>query len=81
MPLSTRLRTRSKPNCQRLLTVGFKACGGVLEVLEGRVRLEGLSESLRALGTDAVAEEAASEGAFRVSAAADSRKFEHARHT
>ena len=58
--------------CQRLLTVGKWACGGAQELLEGRVRLEGIGEVLGALRTDFVVVETASEGAFRVSAAIDS---------
>ena len=64
--------TETGRKCQRLLTVENRACGGVPERLEGRVRLEGLGEVLGALRTDAVVPESASEGAFRVSAAADS---------
>ena len=60
--------------CQRLLTAEKRVCGGALELLQGRVRLERLGEVLGALRTDAVVEQTASEGAFRVSAAIDSRE-------
>ena len=56
----------------RLLTVGFGCGGGVLERLEGLVRLETLGEVLRALRTDGVVVEAANGGRIAVSAAADS---------
>jgi len=55
------------------LTAEKRVCGGALEVLEGRVRLESLREVLGALRTDVVAVQTASEGAFRVSAP-DSRE-------
>ena len=58
--------------CQRLLTVGNRACGGALERLERRVRLESLGEVLGAVHTNVVVEETTSVSAFRVSAAADS---------
>ena len=51
-----------KSECQRLLTVGKRACGGALELLEGRVRLESLREVFCTLRTDAVAGQTASEG-------------------
>ena len=57
--------------CQWLLTGGKLASGGVLEIFERRVGLEGLSERLCALRTDAVIPETASDGEIRVSAAAD----------
>ena len=60
--------------CQRLLTVEKRACGGALELLERRVGLEGLREVLCALSTDVVVPETASDGEIRVSAAADSRE-------
>ena len=59
--LQAREQTNSK-HCQRLLTVGFWAGGGVLEVLERRIRPEGLRKVLRALRTDAVALKTADEG-------------------
>ena len=71
--LPPKLRTRTESGCQRLLTVGNRACGGALERLERRVRLESLGEVLGTFCTEVVAEKTASEGAFRVSAAADSR--------
>ena len=67
--------------CQWLLTVGNRACGGALERLERRVRLESLGEVLGTFCTEVVAEKTASEGAFRVSAAIDSRKTGVWRHT
>ena len=74
--------------CQRLLTVANRACGGALERLERRVRLESVGEVLGAVWTELVVTESASEaskGAGRmrareygpgseVSAAADSRE-------
>ena len=56
------------------MTVEKTACGGALELLEGRVGLERLGEVLSALRTDAVAPETASNGEIRVSAALDSRE-------
>ena len=50
-----------KSECQRLLTVETRACGGALELLERRVRLEGLRDVLGALRTELVAVETASE--------------------
>ena len=55
------------------MTVGKRACGGALELLERRVRLKGLREVLGAVRTELVEPETACEGNFRVSAAADSR--------
>ena len=52
--LARRLRVRAKSECQRLLTVGKRACGGALELLERRVRLEGLREVLGAVRTELV---------------------------
>ena len=72
MLLSQSLRARVKSECQRLLTVGNRACGGALELLERRVRLEGLREVLGALRTEVVELETASVGEIRVSAAIDS---------
>ena len=54
--LPDKLRTSAKSVCQRLLTVEKRACGGALEIFERRVGLEGLSERLCALWTDAVIE-------------------------
>ena len=71
--LPAKLRTSAKSGCQRLLTVEKRACGGALEIFERRVGLEGLSERLCALRTDAVIPETASDGEIRVSAAADRR--------
>ena len=39
-----------KSECQRLLTVGMEACGGVLERLQRGVGLEGLGQLLDARG-------------------------------
>ena len=44
------------------MTVGKRACGGALELLERRVRLEGLREVLGAVRTDAVVVQTASGG-------------------
>ena len=55
------------------MTVEKRACGGALEVLERRVRLESLREVLGALRLQRVNAEAANEGANGVSAAADSK--------
>ena len=49
-------------------------CGGALELLEGRVRLERLGDVLGALRTETVVLETASDGKIRVSAALDSRE-------
>ena len=65
----------SKSECQRLLTVEKRACGGAQELLERRVRLESLREVFCALRTDVVAVKPASAGKIRVSAAADSREM------
>ena len=62
----------SKSECQRLLTEEKRACGGALELLEGRVGLERLGEVLGALRTETVVLETASDGKIRVSAAHDS---------
>ena len=56
------------------MTVEKWACGGALERLEGRVRLESLGEVLGSLRIELVVLETASEGAIRVSAAIDSRE-------
>ena len=72
-PFEPKLQTGIKHKCQRLLTVETEAWGGVLERLEGFVRLETLCQRLCALGTDAIVEEAANKSRFGVSAAADSR--------
>ena len=72
--LAPTLREKAHSECQRLLTVEKRACGGALEVLEGRVRLERLREMLGALRTDFVPLETASEGEIRVSATIDGRE-------
>ena len=79
--LSHRLRTQSRSNCQRLLTVGIDACGGVLDVGEGRVDLEHVGDVLCTLCTELVVVETASESQIGLSAAADSRKSGVGRHT
>ena len=56
-----------------MLTVGFRASGGVLELFEARVRLERLAERPCALWTDFVAVETANGGQISVSGGADSR--------
>ena len=71
--LLLKLRTRAKQECQWLLTVGNEDTGGVLEVFERRIRLEGAGQRLCTLWTDAVVPETANEGRIGVSAAADSR--------
>ena len=68
-----KLQKRVKWRCQRLLTVGFEACGGVLEVGEGRVDLKRLSDVLCALWSELVVVETANNAKIAVSAAADSR--------
>ena len=55
-----------------MLTVGKLASGGVLEIFERRVGLEGLSERLCALWTDTVAPETANKG--RIGVSTDSRE-------
>ena len=59
---------------QGLLTAGKEVCSGVLERLEGLIDLEGLTEGLGALWSDAVAPETASERHMQPSAAADSKE-------
>ena len=49
-----------------------RACGGALERLERRVRLEGLGEVLGGLCIEAVARQTANERQIAVSAAIDS---------
>ena len=65
---------RAHSECQRLLTVEKTACGGALELLEGLVLLETGGEMLGGLRIESILLETASEGAFRVSAAPDSRE-------
>ena len=60
--------------CQGVLTVGFRASGGVLELFEARVCLERLAERPCALWTDLVELEAANKGRIGVSEGADSRQ-------
>ena len=64
MLLPQRLRARAKSECQRLLTVEKRACGGALERGEGRVGLERLRDVLGALRTNAVVVQSASAGTF-----------------
>ena len=59
--------------CQGVLTVGFRASGGVLELFEARICLERLAERPCALWTDLVVVEAANKGRIGVSEGADSR--------
>ena len=61
----------SARGCQRLLTVGFEAGGGVLERLKGRVRLERRRQRLCTLNANLVVGEAANKSQTEVSAAAD----------
>ena len=75
-PLSRRLQTRDASKCQRLLTVGIEAWGGVLERLERGIRLEALREVLGGLRVESVASETANESQIEVSEAGDSRKNE-----
>ena len=56
--VSQTARTKSK-HCQRALTVGIKAGGGVQQRLEGAVDFEALREMLGALISDAVASQTA----------------------
>ena len=56
------------------MTVEKRACGGALERGEGLVLLETGGEMLGGLRIESVLLETASEGAFRVSAALDSRE-------
>ena len=58
---------------QRLLTVEFKACSGVLELFEGLVLFEALSKVLGGLCVEFVARQTANESRIGVSAAADTR--------
>ena len=60
-----------KSVCQRLLTVGIEAWGGVLECLERGIRLEALREVLGGLRVETVASETANESRIEVSEAAD----------
>ena len=62
------------------MTAGFGACGGVLEHLEGGVRLESLAERLGTLCTDVVALETANESACMASRAADAIGLEFRLH-
>ena len=74
MLLSYRLRARADYECQRLLTVEKRACGGALERGEGLVLLETGGEVLSGLRIELVVLEPASAGEIRVSAALDSRE-------
>ena len=64
---------RAHSECQRLLTVGFEAWGGVLDVGEGRVDLEHVGDVLCALRSELVVVETANKAEIAASAAADSR--------
>ena len=81
MLFSDKLRARARTACQRLLTVGIEAWGGVLERLERRIRLEALREVLGGLCVEIVVLETANESRNGVLAAADSKKSEHTRRT
>ena len=72
--LPPKLRTRTESGCQRLLTVGKRACDGTLERLEGGVGLQRLAERLSTLQTDIVVPEAASKGQIVLSGATGSRE-------
>ena len=69
--LAPKLQTRTEAECQRLLTVGNRACGGVHERLERRVRLEGLCQVLGTVLADPIGLKAANKSQTEVSAAAD----------
>ena len=70
--LFSRLQKRVESECQRLLTVGIEVRGGVLEVLEDRVRLEGLSQHLCTIWADVIERQTANMVKIQLSAAADS---------
>ena len=72
--LEPTLRARASFECQRLLTEEKRACGGALELLEGRVGFESFGKVLGGVRTELVGPETVSEGDFRVSAAIDSRE-------
>ena len=59
--LSARLRARAHSECQRLLTVEKRACGGALERGEGLVLLETGGEVLGGLRIEVVSAETATE--------------------
>ena len=60
--------------CQRVLTVGFRVAGSVLELFEARICLESLAERPCTFWTDAVVPEAVNGAQISMSAGADSRK-------
>ena len=60
-------------SCQIGQVCGRRACGGILERLEGLVLLEALREMLGTLRTELVVEEAANESRVGVLVAADSK--------
>ena len=61
MRLSYSLRARAHFECQRLLTVEKRACGGALESGDRRVRLEEVGHDLRALCLELIPAETATE--------------------
>ena len=62
-----------KSECQRLLTVGDRANGGILDRGEGGVRLEEVGDDLRALHLQLVVAQTANKHGIWVSAAIDRR--------
>ena len=74
MLLKLILRARAKRTRQGALTVGERACGGVLELGEGLIDGKGLRNVPCALCTDAVVEQTASESQTETSGGADSRE-------
>ena len=60
-------------SCQIEQVCGGWACGGILELDECRVDLEGVRDVLRTLRTEVVAAEAANERQMGLSGAADSK--------
>ena len=81
MPLLVSLRVMVKSECQRLLTVGTRAIGGIPDRGEGGVRLQEVGNDLRALHLQLVAAQTANKNGIWVSAAADSRRSGNWRHT
>ena len=74
MLLLKRLRARAKRRRQGALTVGFEVCKSVLDVGEGSVDLEHVSDVLRTLGPELIVVKTANKGATEVSAGADGRE-------
>ena len=69
--LYSRLPTTVTSDCQRLLTAGFEACGGILDGRERLVDLEHVGDDLCARRLEAVAGQTANESRIAVSWAAD----------